>query len=230
MGRLIFEIIVYAGDNSDNFLPWGELVAVVDGEVALRGALDFAEFATGIFGKLFGSFAGVFGGGFNHGGLNLIERVERVGDGVVVSIVIVDGDAHFEEFVHAVGELAHQFHFGCGDGDGDVDAEAGMNVFGLIVLSGIVGDVGGADGDVFLRDAVAREEGNDFGFGIVLLGIKGGEVLADGFITDGPRHLVGFDNAFGEAFDLDTAVAVGESAESHVDENTCQQESCGDDS
>src|SRR5574344_166638 len=73
LGRVIFEIIVYAGDNSDNFLPGGELVAVVDGEVALRGTLDFAEFATGIFGKFFGSFAGVFGGGFNHGGLNLIE-------------------------------------------------------------------------------------------------------------------------------------------------------------
>ena len=71
--RLRFQEVRHVGDNAHVLNAGRVLVAVFDGELALLRVLNLAESAARVFGKLLGRGAGVLGGLFNHGRLDLVE-------------------------------------------------------------------------------------------------------------------------------------------------------------
>ena len=71
------------------------LIAIVDGEYALRGVPDLAEFAFGVLCELLRCGAGVLGRAFYHLRLYVVKPCK-----FVRGVVVVDDDAHVNQVDH----------------------------------------------------------------------------------------------------------------------------------
>lgn len=216
--KLVFKIVFDGGHDTHVLDVRGVLVAIFDAELPLRGRLDFAQTAVGVFGKLLSGGTGVLGGFFNHSGLDAVEAGVLVGGAARLVVASGEGDAVFHQFALTLHEAAHRVQTVGGDGD-----DAGGHVArGDVVVAAIsvgfaIGDFGRVDADFVLPDAILREEAHN----LCIFGRDVGIHLAGGvaqlFVGERPNHFVGFDLHFGQPFDGDSAIFVNEVVDGGVE-------------
>ena len=82
---LVLQVEVDVGDYAHVLDVRRVAVAILDGELSLRGVLDLAQLAVAVGSELLGCCAGVLRGFLNHAGLDLVEPVVEVGSSVFPS-------------------------------------------------------------------------------------------------------------------------------------------------
>ena len=132
-------------------------VAVLDRELALRRALELAEPALGVGGELLGDDPRVARRLLDHLGLDLVQALEEV-LGLQLVVLLGEDDAGLAELEQLAVRVADRLDVLRVDGDDLLAEEAEADVLVAVALGLLVGDRGGADGDLALGEAAGGQE------------------------------------------------------------------------
>lgn len=169
----VLKVVNNGGDNTHVFDVGRGLVGALDAELALCGGFDFAYTRVGVLSEAVSSLAGVFGRFGNHFGLDGVKAGE-----LVVDVVIVGGNALFEQFALTVEQFAHFAYLGGGHGNGDAQ---------VILIAGTVAAIDIAFGVVEIRrvngylvgsDSVVGEEFDNYFVAALHPVVEFGEVVS----------------------------------------------------
>jgi hypothetical protein len=206
-----FHETVVGGTGADVFARFAGVAALIgseNGENALIGLANPADFGAGIGGKAISGGASVVRGFGDHVGLDGVETSEFVDDALSLPWIAIEHDAFLYKlhgFLRGGGYLvdARGTHRDLLFNDVTMGGSLGAAEF--VGLS--VHDTHDAQLDLGRLDALLRKELLDGVLVGFCSGVDGGEVVPGFFGVDGPNGKVGLDLTFDEAFNGDVAVA-----------------------